>query len=404
MSDSSLTTLSLQQIDSIWDIEHSGKRRVCMLMITHRCNLKCSYCYETHKDMQDMSIEDAKTIIRKEAEFVKQSPNFEEIQIDFMGGEPLINFPLIKEVVEWLESGAIDVPWICFASTNGTLIDEEMAKWLEEHHRSLILGASYDGTPQMQSRNRGSDQYKIDLDFFRRLWPDQTFQMTISRETLPHLAEGVLQVQKKGYRIVASLAQGVDWTEEDALEYRRQLQILKKAYLEDLSLKPLNRLVKLLDIHNEDGSQRKQVQLCGSGLNMVTYDIDFKRFGCHMFTPIVTGDRAIGVDDIKWDDQELMRDTYCEECVLRNFCPTCPGFNYKYRGDLGIRDKRWCSLVLAEALTSCEFQIERLSKIPKLTQEDAEHGIVAMRAYEILRHLDLQTDRSPYLCLTINSD
>lgn len=92
MSDFETTTLNLKPINSIWDIEHSGKRRVCMLMITHRCNLKCSYCYETYKDMQDMSIEDAKSIIIQESEFVKQSDKFEEIQIDFMGGEPLITF------------------------------------------------------------------------------------------------------------------------------------------------------------------------------------------------------------------------------------------------------------------------------------------------------------------------
>lgn len=34
---------------SIWEEEHSGRRRVCMLMITHACNLNCSYCYESHK-------------------------------------------------------------------------------------------------------------------------------------------------------------------------------------------------------------------------------------------------------------------------------------------------------------------------------------------------------------------
>lgn len=343
-----------------------------------------------------MTVEDAKKIIKGEAQFVKESTKFEEIQIDFMGGEPLINFPLIKEIVEWLENGGIDVPWICFASTNGTLIDEEVAEWLKNHHQSLILGASYDGTPQMQSKNRGSDNYAIDLSFFHNLWPEQTFQMTISKETLPHLAEGVLSVQKQGYKIVASLAQGVDWNLEDALEYRKQLTILKDEYLKDFTLKPLNRLVKLLDIHNDDINERKQVQLCGSGLNMVTYDIDFRKYGCHMFTPIVLGSNAIGVEDIEWDNNELMSDSYCQDCILRNYCPTCPGFNYKYRGDLGNRDKRWCHMVLAEALTSCEFQIERLASMANLSKDDAEYGIIALRAYKILKDLDLMKIQSPF--------
>ena len=76
----------------------------------------------------------------------------------------------------------------------------------------------------------------------------QTFQMTISKETLPTLAEGVLEVQRKGYEISASLAQGVDWNLDDALLYREQLCMLKDAYLKDTSLKPFNRLTRVVDV------------------------------------------------------------------------------------------------------------------------------------------------------------
>lgn len=123
-----------------------------MLMITHACNLNCSYCYESHKQNAYMPVELAKEIISKEASFIKESDKFDEIQVDFMGGEPLMNFTLIKEIVEWLEGGGIDVPWICFASTNGTLIDHDMKEWLKQHKQYMVLGASYDGTSKMQSK------------------------------------------------------------------------------------------------------------------------------------------------------------------------------------------------------------------------------------------------------------
>ena len=51
-----------------------------------------------------MTIDLAKDIILKEAKMIEKSDQFDEIQIDFMGGEPLMNFSLIKDVVEWLES------------------------------------------------------------------------------------------------------------------------------------------------------------------------------------------------------------------------------------------------------------------------------------------------------------
>ena len=380
-----------------WDKEHSGRRRVCMLMITHSCNLNCSYCYETYKQNAYMSIEQAKAIIAQEAKFVASSNKFDEIQIDFMGGEPLLNFALIKEIVEWLENGGIDIPWICFASTNGTLIDHDMRNWFKQHNRYMILGASYDGTCEMQSKNRGTKFYDIDLNFFYSLWPEQTFQMTISKETLPHLAEGVLYVQRKGYKLNASLAQGIEWTIEDALLYREQLSILKNVYLKEINLPPLNRLTKYIDVFNLPSTEKQQIHVCGSGLNMVTYDIDGKRYGCHMFTPIVQGEkRAIGVDDVEWEKPGLMADPFCASCVLRRFCPTCPGFNYKYRGNFASRDKRWCPMVLAEAITACEFQVERIAMIDALSAEDAEHAQTAITAYNVLKNIELEKSHAPY--------
>lgn len=390
--------MNITKNQSIWDEEHSARRRMCMLMITHACNLNCTYCYETHKQGLYMSIEQAKNIISHEAQFVLGDDRFDELQIDFMGGEPLMNFSLIKEIVEWLESGAIDVPWICFASTNATLLTEEVRDWLYKHKESIILGASYDGSGKMQSRNRGTDNYSIDLDFFHSLWPEQEFQMTISKETLPHLAEGVLIIQRKGYGVSASLAQGVDWTLEDAILYRKQLCILKDAYLKDTSLTPLNKLKRIVDVFNLPSSEREQLQRCGTGLNMVTYDVDGNRYGCHMFTPIVLGkEHALPVDNVEWDKPGLMADDYCKDCVLRCFCPTCPGFNYKYRGNFANRDKRWCPLVLAEAMTACEFQIERIAMIENLSKQDAEYGKTALTAYKVLQKLDLENSLSPYI-------
>ena len=116
-----------------WGYEGSTRRRTCMLMVTHACNLNCTYCYETHKRNAYMDTDLAKEIILREAQFVSDSDNFDEIEIDFMGGEPLMNFPLIKSVVEWLEGGVIPVPWLCFATTNGTLLTDEIKDWLREH-------------------------------------------------------------------------------------------------------------------------------------------------------------------------------------------------------------------------------------------------------------------------------
>ena len=216
-----------------WGLESPKGRRLCMLMVTHACNLNCSYCYETYKRNIHMESDLAKAIILQEANFINESDIFDELEIDFMGGEPFMNFTLIKDIVEWLEKGAITVPWVCAATTNGTLLTDKIKDWLRKHKQSLILCASYDGSSKMQSANRGTEKYNIDLTFFHDLWPFQPLHMTISKETLKTLAEGVLDIQGKGYEVESALAEGVDWTIEDALEYREQLCLLKDAYLKN---------------------------------------------------------------------------------------------------------------------------------------------------------------------------
>ncbi len=79
-----------------WGFEASARRRTCMLMVTHACNLNCSHCYESHKRNVFMNAGLAREIILSETQFVSESDDFDELQIDFMGGEPFMNFPLIK--------------------------------------------------------------------------------------------------------------------------------------------------------------------------------------------------------------------------------------------------------------------------------------------------------------------
>lgn len=54
------------------------------------------------------------------------------------------------------------------------------------------------------------------------------------------------------------------------------VMLVKDAYLKDLQLKPLNRLIRYVDVFNLAPTERRQIHGCGSGLNMVTYDIDGK--------------------------------------------------------------------------------------------------------------------------------
>lgn len=383
----------------IWERPANSGRRTCMLMITHACNLNCTYCYEKHKSNRTMPFELAKELILRECKVVQDDPRFHELEIDLMGGEPMMNFDLIKQLVEWAETNPLPVPYIFFIVTNGTLFDRERKEWFRKYKDVITVGVSYDGTPEMQRKNRDTAKDSIDMDFFHGTWPEQWFHMTISQETLPYLAEGILKIQHKGYPLEASLAQGVNWTDCDAQIYLEQLQMLSTTYLSEPVLRPINLLSRVLNIQPSSKIiSQKQDKWCGSGTHMVTYDVDGKAYGCHLFTTVVLGEEAKERDKIQWCCAEATEDPYCRKCVLKLSCPTCAGFNYRYRGDIAKRDHNWCKMVFAEKFAACEFQIKVLAqRRDELNETDALHAKGAIEAYKVLKSLNLDNVSSPFV-------
>ena len=362
---------------------------MCMLIVTHACNLNCSYCYEAHKSNKRMQTELAKDIILSEIDLVKNSDQFQKLEVHFIGGEPFMNYPLMKEIVEWLSVLKPSVPVICSCSTNGTLVDGSNKEWLRQHKDLFHVILSYDGDATMQQQNRHTQAHQVDVQYFIDTWPGYTCHMTISKETLPHLANGVLSLQRAGGSLDAAVAQGVDWTDDDAETYREQLGILGKEYLKDNRLSPINLLsAGLFGITKNQQYQRKY---CGTGTSMKTYDVDGKAYPCHMFSPIVCGEyRALNYERSGIADHCPITDPACNGCNLLMWCPTCYGINYHYRGDLASRDHRLCSMIKAQAIASCEYQIAFYQKhIGNLSDADMAQIKGATHSYRVLTGREL---------------
>jgi len=325
----------------------------------------------------------AKNIILSEIALVQSSEKFKRLEIHFIGGEPFINFPLIMDIVEWLDNLKPSIPIIASCSTNGTLVDDTNKKWLQAHRGLFHVILSYDGDFKMQRRNRHTEQNQIDVQFFIDTWPDYSCHMTISKETLATLAHGVLELQRAGGTLDAAVAQGVDWTAEDANTYKEQLAILTDAYLQDETLKPINLLsTGLFGIAVDQQNQRKY---CGTGTSMKTYDVDGRAYPCHMFSPIVCGtEKALEIEKSGIVENCPINDQSCAGCNLLMWCPTCYGINYHFRDDMASRDHRLCPMIRTEAIAACEFQLAYYRKhIDKLTEADMAQLKGAIHSYRV---------------------
>ena len=304
--------------------------------------------------------------------------------VTFMGGEPFLNFDVIKSVVEWMQNQKTNVRMEAYATTNGTVLTEEMKDWLVAHKDIFKVQLSYDGTPVQQQANRASRA--IDIDFFLATFPMQGVHVTISKQTLPRLSEGVRYILDKGARCSTTLAIGTEWADQDAIIYLRELRDLADAYLTRYTdrepIPALNGSLHLIGRHNVGKPS------CRECIDFRTYDVDGTAYPCHLFTPLVVGkERSISLDYFEKDDR-LMQcggkdDPYCSDCPLCNWCPTCYGFNYLFTGSTGARDHHICKMMFAQALAASEYQINYFRKVG-ITEANAHKARAAIHAYRIL--------------------
>lgn len=132
-----------------------NKLRMITLQITQQCNLRCKYCpysggYENRLHTnKKMSFETAK----KGIDFLfNHSSNSKRVAIGFYGGEPLLEFDLVKDCIEYSKEKAEGKELLYTLTTNGTLIDSSVIKYLSSNHVSLLI--SLDGPKNVHDKNR----------------------------------------------------------------------------------------------------------------------------------------------------------------------------------------------------------------------------------------------------------
>lgn len=369
------------------------KRRINGLIITYDCNLACTYCYIPDKKNITMDITTAKTTIVKAFEALDTSI-FSEIEIDFLGGEPLVAFDRIKEICEWAWSQKWPYPYVFFATTNGTMLTDSMKKWFHEHNTQIVLGLSYDGNNSMQDTNRpyrdrpSGSSHLIDLNFFKELWPHQPVKMTISPDTVSSFSDGIIYLHEQGFQVHANPAHGVDWSSINLRDYALQLSKLSAYYLKNSEIQRTTLLnIDLRTVFSSDANANNKY--CGSGTSMIVTDVDGTDYPCQIFSPLTLSYRQIeDARNLDFKDLLNFKDDKCNNCLLKNICPTCYGINYRNNNHPGIREEALCRMFLIQILSNCRFQSDRILRIQRsdLTFEDKQIAAAAVKIMDIWHH------------------
>lgn len=213
--------------------------------LTSQCNMACDYCFIEGKEnvCDKMDWNTAK----KSVDFlIKNSGKAKRLSILFFGGEPMLEFDLLKKIVAYSsrEVEKVEKEIHFTMTTNGTLMTEEKARFMADNKISYMV--SLDGRKDDHDRHRfyrnGEGSFDLlleNLDVMKRYNPRLSVRVTPFPDTVANLFENVKYLIELGLReFVIGMAHGniPEWKPEHRIEHRHNL-ILLFNWLRDLNNK-----------------------------------------------------------------------------------------------------------------------------------------------------------------------
>lgn len=328
------------------------------LNIAHDCNLRCQYCfasqgdYDTHK-RELMSFDVAKRAVDL---LIKSSAGKRQhCELDFFGGEPLMNFDVVKQTIAYIreQEKIHDKIFKLSLTTNGVLLDEGKAKYLTDNHISLIL--SLDGRPEVHNRMRpdagGHDSYdKVVKNLVyatqHRNGEEYYVRGTFTKYNLD-FTEDVRHMADLGFDGLSmepvvgdDLSYAI--TEEDLPRIYDEYDRLAEFYLRRFDEgRPFIYYHFIMDLY-KGPCIAKRLRGCGAGHEYMCVTPNGDIYPCHQF--VGQEDYVIGTvfDGITaktlprtFRDMHVLNKPICAQCWAKFFCSGgCHANNIKYGGSI----------------------------------------------------------------------
>lgn len=329
-----------------WDRIFAGRKIHCLeLMMAQECNLRCAYCYGDGQ-FGGRGIMSEKTVLGALDWFLasaedKQYPPGSELSVSFFGGEPLLNYPMIKRAIEYLhdERGRKDISFSI--TTNLTLLTDEMLAFFKSRRVSLLI--SFDGRMQRLYRRgaNGEDSYETvakNIGKVLSVMPDCCGRGTLYGEgTMEQMTDDLLQTGfRYGYINGASgslisgmvLREKQDWYRMLIDAYPQKMQRYLSA-IKERDEKTYRTLAFDQDFMNAVGrgwNPSRNMLSCGGGRTMVAVDVKGDIYPCHRFV----GEKEMRMGSIRMPFDQLHTGEFadhvsfhqerCRNCFLRFTC------------------------------------------------------------------------------------
>lgn len=317
--------------------ERSGDvvKALC-LHVAHTCNLNCSYCFASqgkyHGDRALMSFEVGKQALDF---LVANSGHRTNLEVDFFGGEPLMNWDVVKQLVEYGRSIEKEhhKNFRFTVTTNGVLIDDDVIEFCNKEISNVVL--SLDGRKEIHDRLRvdykGEGSYDTIVPKFQKFVKARGDKGYYMRGTFTHanpdFTKDVFHMADLGFTelsmepVVGKPEDPSSLTPEDIEIVKEQYEILAKDMLRrEQEGKPITFYHYMLDL-TSGPCIYKRISGCGSGTEYMAVTPWGDLYPCHQF---------VGEEDYKlgnvWDgvqNKELREEFRSCNAYAREDCKDC---------------------------------------------------------------------------------
>ena len=378
--------------------------REVTFQVTNQCNLRCDYCYEHHKGVESMSLYTGKHIVDLLIKMWEDddpgafiSKKTKTIILDFIGGEPLLEAPLISDICDYffkqcaikhctLASGArISI------STNGqNYFEPQVQAFVKRFTPFLSLNVSIDGTKELHDAHRvdinGNGSFDKAIKAFHaaaHLGGKQT-KMTFVPSSFPHIAESILfMLDQNPDFIAANYAYEPVYTPADAKVLYDQLKIVSDHLIST------KRVIACSILDHNIGYPVEKVDdknYCGGSGNMLAFDVQGKAYPCLRYCPISIGKEKaekICIGDMKgiyntphtvkirdYLDAITLTSQSTDECIncpVGVGCGWCSAYNYESTGDVNKRVTNICWAHKGRTLAACYYHNKRYIELGDTT-------------------------------------
>ncbi len=359
----------------------AGVVKALCIHIAHTCNLNCSYCFASqgkyHGDRAVMSFEVGKRALDF---LVENSGSRRNLEVDFFGGEPLMNFEVVKQMVEYARSIEKEKGknFRFTLTTNGLLIDDDVIDFANKEMSNVVL--SLDGRKEIHDRYRvdyaGNGSWERIVPKFQKLVKERGGKNYYMRGTFTHANPDFLKDIEKmlelGFRelsmepVVCAPGDPEELNEADLPVVMEQYEKLASLMLEqDKKGDPFTFYHYMIDLTGGPCIY-KRISGCGSGTEYMAVTPWGDLYPCHQFVgeeKFKLGDIWQGVTNTEIQQEFASCNVYarpdCRDCWAKLYCSGGCAANayhstgkvtgvYKYGCEL-FRKRMECAIMVAIA-------------------------------------------------------